>query len=111
MSVTQYPTIQDAFVVFGVVRQGKRQTMAGSEPSNKVVKAIAKFVATLPAAPSLLAARQEETSKQAIIAHGKSLFQKQGCVTCHDGRQFTSTNTYDVGIHDEEEMTVIYNRD
>lgn len=118
-----------------------RSTMATDNPIDEgTVKAIATYVRTLPAPPSVLAARQavngsglglvsdgqlatvandsatadkEGTANEKSTAEyvreallqGGSLFQELGCRECHAGDHYTSRETYDVGLADEQGLT------
>ncbi len=71
------------------------------------VAAITSFVASLPRPPSVEAARREKhTRSQAVdsseVVAGKLVFEMQGCVNCHTPPLFTSPDTYDVSLSDEQ---------
>lgn len=76
-------------------------TMQAPEPPTATeVEAIAAFVRSLSAPPSLAEARQESTPLEA--ARGRAVFESRGCADCHAGEQLTSPQTYDVGLVDEQ---------
>lgn len=77
-------------------------TMAGDPLDQESVDAIAAYIRTLPSPPSLFAARGETPGD--LVGRGESIFREQGCASCHAGEQFTSPDTYDVGIYDEHKM-------
>lgn len=92
------------------VRHSIVSTMAGNAPSDRAVEAIAAFVQQLPQPPNLVAARRElgtSTSKSETreLAAGQALFRKLSCAECHAGDWFTSQETFDVAMHDENSMT------
>lgn len=84
-------------------------TMAGGGIPPEAVRALTAFVESLPPAPSLIHARQESEmsylNAAQLVTRGQKIFAAQGCAHCHAGKQYTSSNTYDVGIHDEQQMT------
>jgi cytochrome c peroxidase len=76
--------------------------------SKQTVDAITAFVRTLPAPPSLKAARGGDTQQldtQQLVrtdsAKGRELFEQLSCVNCHAGNQFTVAGQFDVGIEDQ----------
>lgn len=98
-------------------------TLASDNPVDSYqVNAIANFIRTLPAPPSLLAARGSAAAsnlanntndlgpqhpKESNSA-GRAMFESLGCTSCHAGANFTTPDTYDVGIVDREGMR-LYN--
>jgi len=86
------------------VRASIEATMQAPEPPNDAeVAAIAAFVRSLPAPPSVDAARGriDEVLRESI-ARGEAVFRRSGCSECHAGDRFTSAETYDVGLVDEQ---------
>lgn len=87
-----------------------RSTMASnSDPDPTTIAAIAAFVRSLSAAPSILEARQDtsglvQSNLEKQIRKGHRLFRQLNCTDCHSGKQFTTPETYDVGLRDEDEM-------
>ena len=82
------------------VRKSIRNTMqSDDDPNPKHVKAIAAFVRTLKAPPSLDKVRGLEDPKR--IARGKKLFLGNSCNRCHVPPTFTSPSTYNVGLTDK----------
>ncbi|GIW98875.1 MAG: hypothetical protein KatS3mg111_2208 [Pirellulaceae bacterium] len=98
------------------VRQSVKSTMAGDrELEDLQVSALVAFLDSLPVPPSVRAARQGggaaadaahvETrwlAAQQAAAQGFRVFEQRGCVHCHPPPHFTSPETYDVGLHDEQ---------
>ncbi len=62
-------------------------------------EALVAYLFTLPLPPPLSEAREEPPSPE--ITKGKLLFDKLGCNECHRFPLFTSSDEYDVGLHDE----------
>lgn len=82
-------------------------TMAGKPIPEASVGAIAAYVRSLESPPSVLDARGVPAGEQAygkLVKRGQRIFKKQGCNQCHAGEAFTSPDTYDVGLEDEDEM-------
>lgn len=104
------------------VENSIRSTMASDHvPDTSTVQAIAAYVRSLPAPPSLRHARLETPawSKPTLktVAHyaraplvpevvqsGKALFRALNCVDCHAGATLTSQASYDVGLYDEDNL-------
>lgn len=68
--------------------------------SRQTVDAIAAYVRTLPAPPSLLKARGD-SSYTSIQLEGRKLFERLSCNNCHAGSQFTVPDRFDVGLVDQ----------
>ncbi len=87
-----------------------RSTMASDDDVDpRVVGDIAAFVRSLPEPPSLLAARQGTDDRWSATLEdhyqrGQELFSSLGCADCHGGTRFTSVETFDVGLVDEQSM-------
>lgn len=83
------------------VHQSILGTMRGpaSAASPDNVNAIAAFIRSLPAAPSLAAARGELDDP--AVSRGRAIFAELRCGRCHQVPEFTSERTYDVGLSDE----------
>ncbi len=86
------------------VRASIEATMQAPEPPSEAeVAAIAAFVRSLDAPPSIDAARDRiDASFREGIARGEAVFRRSGCSECHAGNRFTSPETYDVGLEDEQ---------
>lgn len=80
------------------IRKSVETTMRGRSPKDEQVQALAAFLKTLPAAPSVDCSENVEPDS---IAHGKSLFETRRCTRCHVPPEYTSSATYDVGLKDE----------
>lgn len=76
-----------------VTMQGDRQ------PTSDQVEALVAFINSLPAPPSLTAARQDGDESK-IIA-GANLFSNLDCARCHQAPAYTTPQLYDVGVSDE----------
>ncbi len=84
------------------VHKSIKLTMIGDEKrtiKDADVAAISAFIKTLAPPPSLAAAR-EPTDPEAVAA-GKKVFAAAGCNKCHAAPAFTTSQTYDVGLQDE----------
>jgi len=75
------------------------QAKKKSSASDDNVRAIAAYLRTLPPAPSLTVARG--TVDQVARQRGLAVFKSQDCGECHKSPRFTTTEAYDVGLHDE----------
>jgi DNA-binding beta-propeller fold protein YncE/mono/diheme cytochrome c family protein len=64
------------------------------------VEAIAEFVSSLPAPPSVVKARDQQLDENQQKL-GRELFESLGCSNCHSGNLFTSPDLYDVELRDE----------
>lgn len=93
--------------------KGSRQTLAeqisksiestmhgeGKAAAKENVAALEAYLKTLLPPPSLAAARDQLV--RADLVRGRRVFEKQGCIDCHQGATLTSPETYDVGLTDE----------
>ena len=96
------------------VKHSLESTMAHGQPADRsTVNAIAAFVRSLPAPPSVARARLALEERRAIqnrsddllgIHKGRELFSSLSCNDCHAGARFTSAGAFDVGLQDEESM-------
>ncbi|GAB5405458.1 MAG: hypothetical protein Aurels2KO_36890 [Aureliella sp.] len=85
-----------------------RSTMASDysvKPTD--VAAITSFIASLPRPPNVDAARRPKDlrSKQVAgseVVAGKLVFESQGCADCHTPPLYTSSDTFDVALSDEQ---------
>lgn len=68
------------------------------------IERLSAYLKTLAPAPSLHLARKEMPNHEAL-AEARTVFETAGCQNCHAGNAFTSRDTYDVGIHDEQGET------
>ncbi|MAV35482.1 MAG: cytochrome C peroxidase [Planctomycetaceae bacterium] len=78
------------------VRKSIKTTMRGPDPTDDQVAAIAAYLGTLRAPPSLAASRG--TIDRSLVAFGKSVFQRLNCVECHRPPYYTTPETYTVDI-------------
>ena len=70
-------------------------------PSDQLpIDSLAAYLRTLSPVPSLGAARNEAALESQLQA-AQTAFSDAGCRNCHAGDGFTSSEVYDVGIHDE----------
>lgn len=84
------------------IRKSIAVTMQGAEQKRDTEEnatALAAFLYSLDAPPSLSAARR--VSDESAIARGQKLFRSNGCVNCHHEGTWTSPDVYDVGLKDE----------
>ena len=70
-------------------------TMHGSPLNATQRKDLVAFLKSLPPAPAV------NTSGHPLIKTGRRVFAARGCIECHDGPKFTSTDVFDVGLRDE----------
>jgi cytochrome c peroxidase len=83
------------------VRNSITHTMQGDEPpTDRQVAALVAFVQSLKLPPSLAAARGIPLDESA--ARGATLFRELKCDQCHAPPTFTSTEVFDVGLHDKQ---------
>lgn len=87
------------------VRLSMISTMDGkpAEARPATVNAIAAYLRTLQPAPGLDVARG--TVNASVVERGRHLFQSLDCVHCHRPPTYTSSKTFDVGLHDEAGAT------
>ena len=81
------------------IRKSIEVTMQGPAPTDEQVRLIEAYLQTLRPAPSLAHARGR--FDMAAAERGRLVFEQQGCVECHEPPNFTSSDTYDVGLVDE----------
>jgi cytochrome c peroxidase len=82
------------------VRQSIETTMQSDhEPKDQHVEALIAYLKTLPPPPSIDEVRGRSVTQ--AIMRGRAIFESENCVRCHIPSQFTSPETYDVGIHDK----------
>ncbi len=81
------------------VKKSLEVTLQGPPASKERVDALTAFLKTLPAAPSVSAARGELDIS--AIQRGQRVFTNSGCADCHHPEVFTSEGAYDVGLADE----------
>ena len=81
------------------VRHSINSTMQGKSPDESDVRALAAFVRSLEAPPSLAKARDEFDQKE--FDAGRQVFEAANCQRCHDGAALTSGQLFDVGSVDE----------
>jgi len=87
------------------VRLSMISTMDGkpAEATPATVNAIAAYLRTLQPAPGLDVARG--TVNTSAVERGRHLFESLDCVHCHRAPTYTSSKTFDVGLHDEAGVT------
>ena len=85
------------------LQKSLRSTMHWSSPMPEVVSDLTAYLKSLPAPPSLIAARQSASSevKPDSVDIGAIVFQSTGCAKCHAGRQFTVESAFDVNLEDQ----------
>lgn len=72
-------------------------------PTPQQLSALAAYVKSLPPAPGLKAAREELDDP--AIPRGEQVFHAQGCINCHKAPLYTTPDTYDVGLSDDNGTT------
>jgi YVTN family beta-propeller protein len=82
------------------VRKSILTTMHGRAPSDQQVRDLAAFLRSLPPPPAL-ASSAGHGAKNGTVERGRTIFHDQGCARCHAPPVYTSSKTYDVGLHDE----------
>lgn len=83
------------------IRKSMEVTMQSDQPpSEQTINAVAAFVKSLPAPPSLHAARNQLDLDR--IEQGRKLFHDLDCATCHTPPNYTSPQNYEVGLEDEK---------
>ena len=82
------------------VKNSIEQTMQGDrKPREDEIAAIAAYLKTLDAPPSIDVAR--DTVNLDAIARGRTVFLSNNCNSCHQELNYTSPNTYQVGLEDQ----------
>jgi YVTN family beta-propeller protein len=81
------------------VRKSILTTMRGPEPTDDQVQALVAYLERLQPPPPLPVARH--TVDASLRDRGRVVFERSGCITCHDGSHFTSSETYEVGLTDQ----------
>jgi len=69
------------------------------KPTEDDIAAIAEFIRSLPAPPSIDEAR--DVANRVEIEQGQKVFTKLGCFSCHQPPTYTSPRTFNVGLSDE----------
>ena len=70
-------------------------------PSDQLpIASLAAYLRTLNPAPSVESARESVIAESQLMT-AQTAFSAAGCRNCHAGQDFTSSDVYDVGIHDE----------
>ena len=83
------------------IKNSLTQTMqADDTPTEEQITALAAYIETLEAPPSIDEARGIQDQK--AVDRGRSLFTKLECANCHAAPAYTTPDTYDVGIHDKQ---------
>jgi len=82
------------------VRKSILTTMHGRALSDQQVQDLAAFLRSLPPPPAL-ASPAGHGEKNGAVERGRTIFRDQGCAHCHAPPAYTSSKTYDVGLHDE----------
>ncbi len=82
------------------VRTSIESTMQSDEPATDMqVSAIADFIRRLPPPPAVNVARQRVDLEK--LSNGKELFRTLDCIRCHTPPTYTTPETYEVGVRDE----------
>jgi CxxC motif-containing protein (DUF1111 family) len=63
------------------------------------IDALAAYLRCLDPPPSVAAARG--TRNELVVSRGRKIFAQRGCNECHASSEFTSSDSYDVGLVDE----------
>jgi len=79
----------------GQIHKSIATTMSGS-PTEKHVDNLAAFLRSLKAPPAI-----SNPSQESSVARGESVFQKHGCIKCHEPPTFTSPRVYELPLADE----------
>lgn len=83
------------------IRKSLLNTMqANKEPSERVVEALAAYVASLESPPSIDVLRG--TRDEPSVRRGERLFAERKCAGCHAPPTYTTPKTYDVGLKDQQ---------
>ena len=77
--------------------------MRGKPLPDDRVAVLASFLRSLKPAPSLTSLR--DRIDEDAVNHGQELFYNHGCVTCHPPPTYTSSQSYDVDLSEDEEDT------
>lgn len=83
------------------VRKSVLTTMHGEPLDDHQVADLVAYLESLPAAPPREFERQQRAAQE-LVARGRQLFAVRGCGECHAGPRFTSSETFDVGLADEQ---------
>ncbi|MEZ6092471.1 MAG: cytochrome c peroxidase [Pirellulaceae bacterium] len=84
----------------GQLRRSVRTTMQGLAPlRDEQVVHLTAFLDSLSSPPSVL--DLQDPSVAEAIQRGDAIFRRESCNDCHAGREFTSSQLYDVGLKDE----------
>jgi YVTN family beta-propeller protein len=78
------------------IKKSIETTMRGREPTEDQVEALAAFLKSLPPPPVI--AKSED---HPAIERGQKVFEAQRCNRCHAAPEYTSAESYDVGLADE----------
>jgi len=78
------------------------KTMQGEKRHEEELEALADYLKTIEPAPSLDKMRGTLDAK--AVKRGEKIFRNQGCASCHRPPTFTSEETYDVGLADEQNV-------
>ncbi len=78
------------------VRKSVTTTMHGDTISKDQTDDLVAYLESLQPPPSA------NVSSETLTARGQAEFTRHGCVQCHAGPNFTSPETFDVGLSDEE---------
>ena len=85
------------------IRNSNKLTMHGRPIGDKDVAALAAYVRTFDPPPSVDELRGNKD--QQLISRGRKVFHARDCAACHTPPLYTSSDAYDVGIHDKEGNT------
>ncbi|MFP6762415.1 MAG: cytochrome c peroxidase, partial [Planctomycetaceae bacterium] len=88
----------------GQVQQSSESTMKGHGLSATAADDVVAFLKTLTPPPPFQ--KIGSTADSRVARDGRHLFESFNCTACHAGRALTSSQTYDVGLVDEQGLTV-----
>ncbi|MBI3862327.1 MAG: cytochrome C peroxidase [Planctomycetia bacterium] len=78
------------------IKKSIETTMRGRPPAENQVRDLAAFLRTLPPPPVV-----QDSADRTVVARGRKVFESRRCSWCHSGPEYTSEETYDVGLKDE----------
>ncbi len=83
----------------GQIRNSTQKTMRGKPLSDDRVAELALFLRSLKPAPSLT--RSRDRVDEDALNRGRVLFQSRGCVRCHAPPTYTSPQSYDMKLSED----------
>ncbi len=90
----QVPTLE------AQIQKSIETTMHGPQPSSHQVQALAAYLMSLSPPPSIDVARGSVAED--VVERGRLVFNREGCVDCHQPPLYTSAAVYDVGLVDAD---------